>query len=81
MVDYPHNADLLPSNVKKAARVILTYAVQTGEITKPDTCAGCGKVAEVEAHHINYFRPLSVVWLCKPCHIEQHPNQDWGVKK
>jgi len=41
-----------------------------GKLT-PQPCATCGDSA-AEMHHEDYDRPLSVVWLCRMCHVEHH---------
>ena len=56
-------------NVKAKARIELNNAVKTGKIERKTACEICGKRGSpVEAHHAEYFKPLSVVWVCKPCH-------------
>jgi hypothetical protein len=48
-------------------------------ILKPKPCEICGKNGkfqdgrrEVQAHHDDYNKPLSVTWLCQRCHHEWH---------
>ena len=41
---------------------------------------GAGAVREVrgykaEKHHPDYSKPLSVVWLCRTCHLAHHSEQ------
>ena len=36
-------------------------------------CENCGGKAQM--HHDDYEKPLSVVWLCRPCHLEHHKNE------
>jgi endogenous inhibitor of DNA gyrase (YacG/DUF329 family) len=62
---------------KEQARISLSaenklhYAVKTGKIFKPTTCANCGKVPKrLEAHHYKgYDFPYDVIWLCTTCHL------------
>ena len=45
-------------------------ALRTGVLTK-GPCEVCG-ISETESHHVDYSRPLSVVWLCPAHHHEIH---------
>lgn len=45
-------------------------AVKNGKLLKTP-CEVCGK-QESEAHHPDYSKPLSVVWLCRQHHLEIH---------
>lgn len=36
----------------------------------PESC-WCG-ATEVEMHHWDYSKPLDVLWICRPCHLELH---------
>ena len=46
-------------------------ALKTGRLTK-QPCSKCGSVKGVEAHHEDYNQPLTVTWLCGPCHQSLH---------
>lgn len=46
----------------------LKKAMERGEIIRPLHCQRCGTKADVQAHHTNYAAPLSVVFVCRPCH-------------
>lgn len=56
---------------KIKARNLVYYAIKTGSITP----RACEKFSEncsgrTEAHHIDYSKPLEVVWLCSKHHRE-----------
>jgi Bacillus phage endonuclease len=55
-----------PDNGK--ARQILKFAEFLGIVKRPRACYSCGRVKLLEAHHVNYSKPLQVFWLCRPCH-------------
>lgn len=55
---------------KYSALSATAYRIETGELKK-ELCLLCG-AKEVEAHHVNYFEPLNVAWLCRKCHGETH---------
>jgi len=61
---------LLKYPEKWSARAKARYAVKTGAIEKMP-CSKCGE-EKVEAHHDDYAKPLSVMWLCKKHHVERH---------
>lgn len=54
---------------KDKVRLKVWYAVKKGILT-PEKCK-CGE-SKVEAHHPDYRKHLSVVWLCRLCHIAEH---------
>lgn len=61
---------------KDRARGVVRRALARGELVRPPACACCGRRSRaLEAHHLDYSRPLLVVWLCKSCHAAHH---DWG---
>lgn len=47
-------------------------AIQRGIIQKPNTCTQCGIKKNLQAHHDYYSKPLDVIWLCVPCHVQLH---------
>jgi hypothetical protein len=59
---------------------LVDAAVAAGVITVPSYCSVCGqKMLELadgrsglHAHHFDYDNPLSVVWVCVPCHAMLH---------
>lgn len=55
---------------KHNARKKLHYALKVGNACKK-RCEECGAV-KVEAHHTDYSKPLSVVWLCSKHHHALH---------
>ncbi len=57
---------------KYVAQTAVSNAVRDGRLTKPDRCSHCHMVGEVEGHHPDYSKPLSVVWLCAACHKQLH---------
>jgi hypothetical protein len=54
---------------KYKARNKVNNAIRDGRLFK-QPCSECGN-AEVEAHHLDYDKPLDVVWLCSKHHGEQ----------
>lgn len=57
---------------KYIARQAVKRALKSGDLHKPMTCEICDKEANVEAHHIDYSKPLAIFWLCDACHGLAH---------
>lgn len=38
-----------------------------------EPCQACGS-SDSQMHHHDYGRPLEVVWLCAPCHLDWHKH-------
>ena len=58
---------------RRYARRIVASALATGKLTKSQCCHLCKEQRrDIEAHHVDYGKPLDVVWLCKPCHGLAH---------
>jgi len=61
-----------PKNkIKRKAHLAVQVAIESGKLTKLP-CEICGVEGKNEAHHSDYTKPLSVKWLCRKHHIEQH---------
>jgi hypothetical protein len=39
-----------------------------------------GKRKKIQAHHVNYNKPLEVVWLCTDCHGHVHAGRRRGIR-
>lgn len=58
---------------KDQARRKLNYAVQAGEIERPEKCPKCGREdLTIHGHHHDYSQPLDVEWMCSRCHGKEH---------
>lgn len=69
--DYQNEYRKNPATViKNIARRAVRTGVESGRIVK-QPCAFCGK-EQVEAHHLDYKKPLLIVWLCRKCHTAEH---------
>ncbi len=55
---------------RKSANNKVSNAIRDGKLHRSPSCELCGSCFKVEAHHDDYSKPLEVVWLCKPHHIE-----------
>jgi len=69
------NGDFVDFKRKALARKVVTRAVRSGELKKPSCCELCKEAVRVSAHHIDYGRPLSVLWLCDSCHGNVHTKK------
>lgn len=64
-------SELTPFEKKKYhAREDARANVRRGKINRK-ACQKCGS-EKAEMHHEDYNMPLSVIWLCRTCHIELH---------
>jgi hypothetical protein len=55
---------------RQNARAKVHRAIKSGKLLKPGECSNCklgGRT--IEAHHVDYKKPLDVVWLCRSCHV------------
>lgn len=67
----PKHSELNPIQKKKsiARSYARVYQLKGGLIPQP--CEKCGS-EKVEKHHEDYDKPLEVIWLCRPCHLDLH---------
>jgi hypothetical protein len=67
--------------MKYEARWQAKYALKTGRIVKRP-CNHCGS-DKSEMHHPDYYKPLEIEWLCRPCHHQTHKttkgNETWNT--
>mgnify|MGYP001618511230 FL=1 len=64
--------------VRRKAREYVRLAIFFGDLV-PKDCEICGKPSE-HAHHTDYWRPLTVAWLCRACHSKVHGGKFVGNK-
>lgn len=58
---------------KRNAQNKLKRAIKNGSVIKPNKCEICGKTnCNIEGHHYDYSKPLSVIWVCTECHGKLH---------
>lgn len=74
-IKYKIGSDFAFYKEKFIARKKLNEALKKGDIVRPLLCEVCDKEKRLEAHHVDYSRPLYVFWLCKKCHMSAH-NKD-----
>lgn len=65
--------NILALKKRRHARKLVTSALKKGKLCRPKYCELCyAEENNIEAHHVDYGRPLSVHWLCKKCHTIAH---------
>jgi len=57
---------------RRYARLELNRAIRDGRIERGTCCSFCATDKYIQAHHVDYGKPLSVIWLCKKCHGSVH---------
>jgi hypothetical protein len=68
------------STKKAKAYWQVAKALKSGRLKGPDlaVCEECGSTKAIK-HHDNYSAPLSVMYLCRKCHVQRHKNVlKWG---
>lgn len=56
--------------IKHIARWVTHHAILAGKLTR-GVCAICSNPV-TEAHHLDYHKPLLILWLCRSCHRKEH---------
>jgi len=74
---YKRNKDKVNDRKKKysdknRAGLKIQYYIRVGKIKRPSECEYCGKECKPHAHHHDYSKPLSVIFLCNDCHMRKH---------
>ena len=66
---------------KRAAAWTVDNAVRDKRLWKSPCCMapGCFSKDRLHGHHVDYDKPLSVVWLCVSCHSKLH--RDFTMKQ
>jgi|WetSurMetagenome_2_1015567.scaffolds.fasta_scaffold372905_2 hypothetical protein len=57
---------------KVTAHRLLYNAIQLKIIKKPKKCSICLKNKKLVGHHIDYNKPLEIIWVCYDCHNKIH---------
>ena len=56
---------------KIIARDVVAQSVRSGRM-QPQPCVICRSSSHLEAHHLDYSKPLDVRWLCRQHHVRIH---------
>ena len=54
-------------------------AFAVGAMPESKRCQQCGRTGRIEKHRPNYNHPLSIVFLCKRCHMWEH--RPWCIAR
>jgi hypothetical protein len=57
---------------KVRAHQMVRAAIKAGSMKRATLCEKCCSSGRIEAHHPDYAKPLSVLWLCRKCHSAAH---------
>jgi hypothetical protein len=64
---------MTPSGKKRFIANHKVYeAILSGKMSRPTVCENCHSVSRTEGHHVDYDKPLDVIWLCRSCHENVH---------
>lgn len=65
--------DIIDFKKRNYVRRLCLQAVNRGELIRPNKCELCNcSNKQIQAHHVDYGRPMQVVWLCVKCHAKAH---------
>lgn len=71
----PKHSELTPEQKFKANSRAYANTYQRRGHLVAQCCERCGS-SGAEKHHEDYAKPLEVNWLCRPCHLEMHSEQE-----
>jgi hypothetical protein len=54
--------------LRKRVAANVATALQSGRLTKSESCETCGRQERNSGHHASYSKPLEIIWLCRRCH-------------
>ena len=57
--------------LKSKAYNMVKRSVDSGNMARLP-CEVCGSINNIQGHHDDYDKPLSVIWLCSQHHAERH---------
>lgn len=60
------------------ARQLISAARVLGLVVPPEGCMACKVKETLEGHHVDYDRPLLIIWLCKNCHSKTRRKYNRG---
>ncbi len=66
--------ELINFKKRRYVRRITSKAIERGQLIRPKACELCQSEGKMEAHHIDYGKPMAVTWLCKKCHCKAHTD-------
>ncbi len=68
------NEMLRNEKIRRKATSKVNNAINKGLLIKPNKCNKCSNPngRRIEGHHMDYNKPLEVIWLCHPCHRKLH---------
>jgi ribosome-binding protein aMBF1 (putative translation factor) len=58
----------------KAHQMVANHLYRKG--LNKEKCELCGSNRSIHAHHEDYHKPLSVMWVCCVCHRKIHQERD-----
>ena len=74
------HSELSEEDRKKAnCRSYVNVYIRRGKIKK-ESCVICKSNIKIQAHHLDYNKPLEVIWLCKDCHYKAHQDKELFLK-
>jgi hypothetical protein len=54
------------------AHNVVSRAIKSGELIRPNRCQRCSLPCKPHAHHDDHSKPLDIMWLCPVCHAARH---------
>lgn len=58
---------------KNTAHKIYNQALRNKKLIPAEKCENCLETSNnMHGHHVDYDKPLDVIWLCATCHIKAH---------
>lgn len=70
-----NDTDYIEYKKKRYARYLVSQSIKNGHLIRPMQCESCACFCRLNAHHLDYGKPLKVLWLCNSCHGKAHKSE------
>lgn len=72
----------MADDFKAYTRHVTRLLVEAGQVRpRPAACERCGREVALHCHHLDYFDPASVAYLCPRCHSAAHRSvRTWQAR-